>query len=75
MRTTQILYPLDDNFSAIHVIKLKESFRNIKKILNDLNEGEDVTFDQLLIKLSVSEADYILAIRTSLNCPTIFLKR
>ena len=75
MRTTQILYPLDDSFSGMIVRKLKETFKNIKKTLNDLKEGEDITFDQLLINLGVCEKNYILAIRSSLNCPTIFLKR
>ena len=75
MRTTQILYPVDDSFSGTIVRKLKETFKNIKKTLNDLREGEDITFDKLLINLRVCEKDYILAIRSSLNCPTIFLKR
>ena len=74
MRTTQILYPLDDSFPGTIVRKLKESFRNIKKTLNDLKEGEDIMFDQLSSNLEVSEKSYILAIRSSLNCPTIFLK-
>ena len=43
--------------------------------MNDLKEGEDITFDQFFINLEVSEERYILAIRSSLNCPTIFLKR
>ncbi len=38
-------------------------------------EGEDITFDQLLEELDVSEHEYVLAIRSSINCPTIFLKR
>ena len=75
MRTTQILYPLDDSFSGTVVRKLRECFKSIKKTLNDLKEGEDISFDQLFINLGVSEEDYILAIRPSLNCPTIFLKR
>ena len=40
-----------------------------------MKEGENMTFDQLLTDLNVSENDYLLAIRSSLNCPTIFLKR
>ena len=76
MRTTKILYPLDDSFSGMIVRKTKNTtFKNIKKTLNDLKEGEDITFDQLLINLGVCKKDYILAIRSSLNCPTIFLKR
>ena len=40
-----------------------------------MKEGKCVTFDQLLDELNISEADYILALRSSLNSPTIFLKR
>ncbi|CAB4032890.1 ATP-dependent DNA helicase PIF1 [Paramuricea clavata] len=38
-------------------------------------KGKDITFDQLLEELDISEHEYILVIRSSLNCPTIFLKR
>ena len=41
-----------------------EQFGNIKKVLNDVKEGKDITFDQLFINLGVSE-DYILAIKLS----------
>ena len=40
-----------------------------------MKEGEDITFEQLLLNLNVSEETYLLAIRSSLNSPTIFLKR
>ena len=40
-----------------------------------MKEGDNISFDELIIKLGVSEKDYILAIRSSLKCPTIFLKR
>jgi hypothetical protein len=50
-------------------------WKDIKIKLNYLKEGKDITFDQLLEELSVSEHEYILAIRSSLSCPTIFLKR
>ena len=43
--------------------------------LNDLKEREDITFDQQLSNLGVSEETYIPIIRSSLNCPTIFSKR
>ncbi|CAB3994303.1 Hypothetical predicted protein [Paramuricea clavata] len=75
MRTTKILYPLDDSFSSTSKRKLKESWRNIQKTLNALKEGEDTTYDQLFSNLGIPEESYILAIRSSLNCPTIFLKR
>ena len=34
-----------------------------------------MTFDQLLVSLNITEQKYILAIGSSLNSPTIFLKR
>ena len=50
-------------------------WKKIKNTLNDLKEGKDISFDELLKEFEVSERQYILAIRSSLNCPTIFLKR
>ena len=50
-------------------------WKKIKNTLNDLKEGKDISFDELLKEFDVLERQYILAIRSSLNCPTIFLKR
>ena len=74
MKSTSILYPLD-NMSDTDIRKHKDNWRNITKRLNDMKEGEDMTFDQLLVNLNITEQKYILAIRSSLNSPTIFLKR
>ena len=74
MKSTSILYPLD-NMSDTDIQKHKDNWRNITKRLNDMKEGEDMTFDQLLVSLNITEQKYILAIRSSLNSPTIFLKR
>ena len=50
MRSTKILYPLDvDENSENH----KNVWKSIKKYLNDLKEGENITFDDLLIVLDV----------------------
>ena len=75
MRSTKILYPLEENTCPILVKSSKELWKKIKNTLNDLKEGKDISFDELLKELDVSEHQYILAIRSSLNCPTIFLKR
>ena len=76
IRSTQILYPLIDDDTSETVVKNKKGLWNdIKNKLNDLKEGKDITFDQLLEELDVSQHEYILAIQSSLNCPTIFLKR
>jgi hypothetical protein len=75
MTSTQILYPLDEDTPQTAVKTSKELWKNINNKLNDLKEGKDITFDQLLKEFDVSERQYIFAIRSSLNCPTIFLKR
>ena len=75
MRCTQILYPLDNDISPTVAKSSKELWKTMKNKLNDFKEGKDITFDKLLQELDVSERQYILAIRSSLNSPTIFLKR
>ena len=66
-KSTSILHPL--------IRKHKDSWKNISKHLNDTKEGQDISFDQLLTNLNISEQNYYLAICSSLNSPTIFLKR
>ena len=76
MRSTKILYPLDtDNMNDDEVDQHKDAWQFIKKHLNDMKDGEDITFDQLFINLKLTEQNYLLAIRSSLKTPTIFLKR
>ena len=75
MRRTRILYLLDSDVPNNEVTQHKDRWKNIQKYLNDLKEGEDVTYDQLLQTLNVSEDDYILAVQSTLSSPTIFLKR
>ena len=74
MKSTTILHPLGDDVSETEVRKHKDTWKNISKHLNDMKEGEDITFDQLLINLNVTEQNYYLAIQSSLNSPTIFLR-
>ena len=75
MRSTQILYPFDDDASQTVIRNRKDLWKNIKTKLNVLKEGKDIIFDQILEELGVTEHKYIVAIRSSLSCPTIFLKR
>ena len=51
-----------DTLSAIHRDASKQSKNTIKKHLNDMKEGEDITFDQLLLNLNVTEENYLLAV-------------
>ena len=75
MRSTKILHPLEENTSPILVKNSKELWKKFKNTLNDLKEGKDISFDELLKEFDVSEHQYLLAIQSSLNSPTIFLKR
>ena len=75
MRSTKILYPLDIDMDDNEVDQHKDTWKFIKKHLNDMIEGEDITFDQLLVNLKLTEPNYLLAVQSSLKTPTIFLKR
>ena len=49
MEATAILYQIDVDEKAYNQLKqLQETWKNIKKKLNDMKEGEDITFDQVL---------------------------
>lgn len=75
MRATEILYPLGTDIPQHEIKQHKDTWKTIKKQLNDLKEGECITFEELLLKLKFTENSYQLAIRSALNSPTIFLKR
>ena len=74
-KSTSIFHPFGNDVSETDIRKHKDSWKNISKHLNDTKEGQDISFDQLLTNLNISEQNYYLAIRSSLNSPTIFLKR
>ena len=58
MRATTILYPIDvEEEKQIQLKQLKDA----KKRLYDMKEGEGITFEQLLLNLSVSEETYLLS--------------
>ena len=41
--------------SGTDIRKHKYNWRNITKRLNDMKDGEDMTFDQLLVSLNITE--------------------
>ena len=59
MKSTQVLYPLDDTILTEVAKNAHLVWKEIKKNLNDMKKGEDISFDQLLIDLHVSEHKYI----------------
>ena len=76
MRETVITYPFDvDEISQNGLKAHKESWKNLKKYLNGLKEGKDKNFYELLAELQLTEERYLLAIRSSINTPTIHLRR
>ena len=60
MRATTILFPID--VEEEDQTQLKQ-FKDAKKQLNYMKEGEDITFEQLLLNLNLSEGTYLLAIK------------
>ncbi len=75
MKSTQILYPLSDVKEISLLNQHKATWKEIREQLNDMKEGDNISFEELLTKLGVKEEEYILAIRSSLSRATIFLKR
>ena len=66
---------LRSDISEGDIRKCKDTWKTISKHLNDMKEGEDISFDQLLINLNITENNYHLSVQSSLNSPAIFLKR
>ena len=75
MRETPILHPLSDEISRTEVSSHREHWKAIYETLNDMKEGEDISFEKLLEDLGVNEEQYILAIRSSIQTPAVFLQR
>ena len=75
MKQTMILYPLDEETSDSEIRMHKSNWKLIKTYLDENRDDEYITFDELLSKLNITEENYLLAIRSSLNTPTIFLKQ
>ena len=75
MKETKILYPLDTDIAQSQQRLYDDTWKNIKQHLNDMKEGLDITFNKMLSNLNITEDIYISAIQSSLNTPTVFLKR
>ena len=55
MKRTKILYPLDTNLPQLQMKRQKDAWKSIQKHLNDTKEGENISFDQLLFELNLTE--------------------
>lgn len=50
------MYPFDvDEISQNELKAQKESWKNLKQYLDDLKEGKDITFDELLAELHLTD--------------------
>ena len=75
MKQTMILYPLDEKTPNSDIKVYKESWKSIKSYLDDLQNCGNMTFEDLLLQLNITEEKYFMAIRSPLNAATIFLKQ
>ena len=69
MRHTMIISPYDGENRS----EYESHFKSIQTTLNELQEN--LTFDEFLDKVNLSEEDYIKAVQTSVKTPKVFLKR
>lgn len=77
MRQTIVLTPLEDydTFDNERQKNIKKHAEEIKDQLDRMKYGEDITFDEFLDKLGLTEETYIVAVRYTINHNTLFLKR
>ena len=69
MRKTAIIGPYTGEDRSVY----EDYYRHIQKYLTNLEE--DITFDDFLKEVGLTEDDYIKAIQTSLKTEKVFLKR
>ena len=69
MRRTMIIRP----YEGENRTEYERHFKSIQTTLNELQQ--DLTFDEFLEKVDLSEDDYFKAIQTSVKAPKVFLKR
>ena len=76
MPKTMILKRFDDSYYDEQKNKvIKENSEKIKVVLDNMKFGEDITFEDFLKKLQLTQESYLLAIRYTLKRDTLFLKR
>ncbi len=76
MKVTCILKPLEcDEVSEERLDALKNAYHELRKRLNDMGVGSDITHEEFLQDINMTESDYILTIRSSLNTAKVFYQR
>ena len=69
MKKTTIIKPYVGDDRDIY----EEHYKTVQQILNNIEQ--DITFDEFLEKVRITEADYMKAVQTSVKTEKIFLKR
>ena len=76
MPATKILQPIDNEIDHEEKKLAQINFKKIQDKLNDLkNNKNTIEFENFLAELYMNEKEYIMAIRSSINRATVFLKR
>ena len=75
MKKTMILSPLSETDDIEKAEIHDKNYQKIKDMLDKMKFGEDISFDESLEKLSLTEDECIFAIRSSLKREKVFLKR
>ena len=76
MPRTIILTPLENScYDEKNQKNIKENAEKIKEVLDNMKCGEEITFEDFLNNLQLTEESYILAIRHTLKRATLCLKR
>ena len=76
MPRTMILTPLEKScYDEENQKNVKGNAEKIKDLLDNMKYGEEITFEDFLNNLQLTEESYILAIRHSLKRVTLCLKR
>ena len=76
MPETMILTPFDCSYFDEQNKKIiKQNAEKINELLDNMKYGENISFEDFLNKLQLTEDNYILAIRYTLKRDTLFLNR
>ena len=76
MQGTVILKPIEDGeVDGERLHTLKESYKDLRLKLNEMGVGLDISHEQFLDTIKLSQDEYILTIRSSLKTAKVFYAR
>ncbi len=76
MKNTVILKPLEDGEVDDGKLEtLKDLYQELRTKLNEMGEGLDISHEQFLDKIKMSQDEYVMTIRSSLKTPKVFYER